>query len=232
MDRPRSNQGIDAAGGPAIIMRSPAARRGRREPKVLSRAEAPMEWRTEASHAAFVAHREPISPQEPAQRGCAPSACLLGRSRGRGQKLHLVPAGKLKFGPVIRFRGNIKGPPPLLDPADARVLPGALAAAGRDQRETVRCLWEREMKQAWCLAVSAATSRALLRLHGKRWGIECGRATARIRACAWAWDRSPPARPGARPLRLPDRAAFDSTLLSALEPGEPAIGVMRKTSHN
>ena len=32
------------------------------------------------------------------------------------------------------------------------------------------------MKQAWCLAASStsATSKALMRLYGKRWGIECG----------------------------------------------------------
>ena len=32
------------------------------------------------------------------------------------------------------------------------------------------------MKQAWCLATSSteATARTLMRLYGKRWGIECG----------------------------------------------------------
>ena len=37
------------------------------------------------------------------------------------------------------------------------------------------CVQDKEMKQAWCLAASStsATSKALMRLYGKRWGIEC-----------------------------------------------------------
>jgi len=40
----------------------------------------------------------------------------------------------------------------------------------------VLCVQNKEMKQAWCLAASStsATSKALMRLYGKRWGIECG----------------------------------------------------------
>jgi hypothetical protein len=41
---------------------------------------------------------------------------------------------------------------------------------------TVLCVQDKAMKQAWCLATSStvATARALMRLYGKRWGIECG----------------------------------------------------------
>jgi hypothetical protein len=39
----------------------------------------------------------------------------------------------------------------------------------------VLCVQDKEMKQAWCLAASSTstTSKALMRLHGQRWGIEC-----------------------------------------------------------
>ena len=48
--------------------------------------------------------------------------------------------------------------------------------ADRYQVGTVLCVQDKEMKQAWCLAASStsATSRALMSLYGKRWGIECG----------------------------------------------------------
>jgi hypothetical protein len=48
-----------------------------------------------------------------------------------------------------------------------------------------------------CLATSGtrATPRALMSLYGKRWASSVGCATPRIRAYAWAWDRSPPACP-------------------------------------
>jgi DDE family transposase len=45
------------------------------------------------------------------------------------------------------------------------------------------------MKQAWCLATSGTdeTAKALMKLYGKRWGIECGfRDTKDLRF----WDRS------------------------------------------
>jgi hypothetical protein len=59
------------ADGQATIMLSLLTRHGRREPKAPSSAACEhslMEWRTEGSHAASVAHGEHIHPQEPAER--------------------------------------------------------------------------------------------------------------------------------------------------------------------
>jgi len=56
------------------------------------------------------------------------------------------------------------------------VLPGAAVTAARYRVGTVLCVQDADMKQAWCLATSttAREARDLIRLYGKRWGIECG----------------------------------------------------------
>jgi hypothetical protein len=102
------------------------------------------------------------------------------------QKLYRVLTEELKFDYVIRFRGNItvtsaagetRTAAAFVGPGGrARVLRGALVTADRYPVGTVLCVQDKEMKQAWCLAASStsATSRALMSLYGKRWGIECG----------------------------------------------------------
>jgi Transposase DDE domain len=112
--------------------------------------------------------------------------CIVA-DRGFGdQKLYRVLTEELKFDYVIRFRGNItvttaagetRTASAWIGPGGrARVLRGALVTADRYPVGTVLCVQDREMKQAWCLATSStgATSRALMSLYGKRWGIECG----------------------------------------------------------
>jgi Transposase DDE domain len=112
--------------------------------------------------------------------------CIVA-DRGFGdQKLYRVLTEELKFDYVIRFRGNItvtsaagetRTAAAFVGPGGrARVLRGAFVTADRYQVGTVLCVQDKEMKQAWCLATSStsATSRALMSLYGKRWGIECG----------------------------------------------------------
>ena len=112
--------------------------------------------------------------------------CIVA-DRGFGDhKLYQVLTEELKFDYVIRFRGNIH-----VTAADgemrtaaawvgrggrARVLRGALVTAERYQVGTVLCVQDTAMKQAWCLATSGSdeTAKALMKLYGKRWGIECG----------------------------------------------------------
>ena len=112
--------------------------------------------------------------------------CIVA-DRGFGDhKLYEVLTEELKFDYVIRFRGNIH-----VTAADgemrtaaawvgrggrARVLRGALVTAERYQVGTVLCVQDTAMKQAWCLATSSTdeTAKALMKLYGKRWGIECG----------------------------------------------------------
>jgi len=112
--------------------------------------------------------------------------CIVA-DRGFGdQKLYRMLTEELKFDYVIRFRGNItvtttagetRTAAAFVGPGGrARVLRGAWVTADRYQVGTVLCVQDKEMKQAWCLAASStsATSRALMRLYGKRWGIESG----------------------------------------------------------
>ena len=112
--------------------------------------------------------------------------CIVA-DRGFGdQKLYRVLTEELKFDYVIRFRGNItvtsaagetRTAAAFVGPGGrARVLRGAFVTADRYQVGTVLCVQDKEMKQAWCLATSStsATSRVLMSLYGKRWGIECG----------------------------------------------------------
>jgi len=105
--------------------------------------------------------------------------------RGSGDhKLYRVLTEELKFGFVIRFRGNIK-----VTAADgqarpaaewvaaggrARVLRGATVTAAGYPVGVVVCVRAKDMKEPWCLATSLAneTARALINLYGKRWGIE------------------------------------------------------------
>ena len=112
--------------------------------------------------------------------------CIVA-DRGFGdQKLYRVLSEELKFDYVIRFRGNIA-----VTAEDgetrtalgwvgaggrARVLRGASVTAARYQVGTVLCVQDKEMKQAWCLATNTTSqsAQALMRLYGKRWGIECG----------------------------------------------------------
>jgi Transposase DDE domain len=112
--------------------------------------------------------------------------CIVA-DRGFGDhKLYQVLTEELKFDYVIRFRGNIH-----VTAADgemrtaaawvgrggrARMLRGALETAERYQVGTVLCVQDTAMKQAWCLATSSTdeTAKALMKLYGKRWGIECG----------------------------------------------------------
>ena len=112
--------------------------------------------------------------------------CIVA-DRGFGdQKLYRMLAEELKFRYVIRFRGNItvtttavetRAVAAFVGPGRrARILRGALVTSDRYQVGTVLCVQDKGMKQAWCLAASSAsaTSRTLMSLYGKRWGIECG----------------------------------------------------------
>src|SRR5450432_1552529 len=112
--------------------------------------------------------------------------CIVA-DRGFGdQKLYRVLTEELHFDYVIRFRGNIKvtaaggeertalgwvGPG-----GRATVLRDALVTADRYQVGTVVCVRDKDMKGAWCLAISYrdVKARELTKLYGKRWGIECG----------------------------------------------------------
>jgi hypothetical protein len=112
--------------------------------------------------------------------------CVVA-DRGFGdQKLYRVLTEELHFDYVIRFRGNIhvtaadgevRTAAAWVGPGGrARILPDARVTAAQYQVGTVLCVQERAMKQAWCLATSMTTAAAaeLMRLYGKRWGIECG----------------------------------------------------------
>jgi len=112
--------------------------------------------------------------------------CIVA-DRGFGdQKLYRVLTEDLKFDYVIRFRGNIK-----VTAADgedrtalgwvgpggrAAILRDAMVTAERYQVGTVVCARDKDMKGAWCLATSYVDAKAahLMKLYGKRWGIECG----------------------------------------------------------
>jgi hypothetical protein len=112
--------------------------------------------------------------------------CIVA-DRGFGDhKLYRVLTEELKVDYLIRFRGNIavtaadgtvRTAAAWVGPGGrARVLRGALVTAERYQVGSVMCVQDKGMKQAWCLATSStdATARALTKLYGKRWGIECG----------------------------------------------------------
>ena len=105
--------------------------------------------------------------------------------RGFGdQKLYRLLADELKFDFVTCFQGNIKVTAtdgetrPAVDwvgaGGRARVLRCATVTAAGCPVATVVCVQARDMKQPWCLAVSATleTARTLINLYGKRWGIK------------------------------------------------------------
>ena len=58
----------------------------------------------------------------------------------------------------------------------AHTLRGAPVTAEKYEVETVVCVQEKDMKQAWCPAASSPNTAAkeLIRYYGNRWGIECG----------------------------------------------------------
>jgi hypothetical protein len=111
--------------------------------------------------------------------------CIVA-DRGFGDhKLYRVLTEELKFDYVIRFRGNIavtstdgetrtaaewvgKG-------GRARTLRGAAVTAIGYPVGTVVCVHAKGMKEPWCIATSTTdqTAQALIKLYGKRWGIEC-----------------------------------------------------------
>ena len=112
---------------------------------------------------------------------------LIVADRGFGdRKLYRVLTEELKFGYVIRFRGNIQ-----VTAADgearpaadwvgpggrARTLRGGAVTAERYAVGTVVCVQAKGMKEPWCLAASAsdADGKSLIMLYAKRWSIECG----------------------------------------------------------
>ena len=92
--------------------------------------------------------------------------CIVA-DRGFGdQKLYRMLTEELKFGYVIRFRGNItvtstagetRTAAAFVGPGGrARILRGALVTSDRYQVGTVLCVQDKEMKQAWCLAAGSA----------------------------------------------------------------------------
>jgi hypothetical protein len=168
------------ADGQATIMLSLLTRHGRATPLV---------WLT-VETATLKNHRNAYEYQvlvKLAEALPADVKVTIVADRGFGdQKLYRVLREELQFDYVIRFRGNI-----LVTAKDgeaksaadwvgkggrARVLEDAAVTAERYSVATVLCVQEKGMKQAWCLAssLSAPQAKALMRLYGKRWSIECG----------------------------------------------------------
>lgn len=164
--------------------------------------------------------------------------------RGFGdQKLYRMLTDELRFDFVIRFRGNIK-----VTAADGEARPAAewVGAGGRarvlrDAMVTavgypvgaVVCVQAKDMKQPWCLATSVTneTARALVKLYGKRWGIECAfRDTKDLRFGMGM---------GAMHVSTPDRRdrlwlinAFAVVLLTLLGAAGEALGYDRHLKSN
>jgi len=112
--------------------------------------------------------------------------CIVA-DRGFGdQKLYRMLTEDLKFGFVIRFRGNIEVTTtdgqtrPAADwvgaGGRARTLRGATVTADACAVATVVCVQAKGMKEPWCLATSITDqpARALINLYAKRWQIEGG----------------------------------------------------------
>jgi hypothetical protein len=112
--------------------------------------------------------------------------CIVA-DRGFGdQKLYRMLTEDLKFGFVIRFRGNIEVATadgetrPAADwvgtGGRARTLRGATVTADACPVAAVVCVQAKGMKEPWCLAtsVTAQPARALINLYAKRWQIEGG----------------------------------------------------------
>src|SRR5271163_3568608 len=169
--------------------------------------------------------------------------CIVA-DRGFGdQKLYRMLTEELKFGYVIRFRGNItvtttagetRTAAAFVVPAGrARILRAALVTADRYQVGTVLCVQDKEMKQAWCLAASSAdaTSKELMSLYGKRWSIECGLRDAkdpRFGMCMGSIHISTPERRD----RLWLLHAFAIALLTLLGAAGEALGYDRHLKSN
>jgi hypothetical protein len=112
--------------------------------------------------------------------------CIVADRGFGGQKLNRFLTEQLKFGYVIRFRGNIAVTSADGDERAAigwvgpggrtSLLRAALVTAECYQVGSVLCVRDKDMKQAWCLAsnLTDVTARFLKSLYGKRWGIECG----------------------------------------------------------
>ena len=111
--------------------------------------------------------------------------CIVA-DRGFGdQKLYKLLTEELHFDYVIRFRGNITVTSASGETrtavdwvragGGARVLRNAAVTADRYKVETVVCVQDPDMKQAWCLAASSkdAKTKQLTALYGRRWPIEC-----------------------------------------------------------
>ncbi len=112
--------------------------------------------------------------------------CVVA-DRGFGDhKLYGVLAEEFHFNYIIRFRGNIKVTSAEGETRTAanwvkpggltRVLRGATVTVERYQVGAVACVRDKEMKQAWCLAISidAEGAETAIKLYSRRWGIESG----------------------------------------------------------
>ena len=112
--------------------------------------------------------------------------CVVA-DRGFGDhKLYRVLAEEFHFNYITRFRGNIKVTSAEGETRTAAawvkpggltgVLRGATVTAERYQVGAVVCVRDKEMKQAWCLAISidAEGTETAIKLYGRRWGIESG----------------------------------------------------------
>ena len=105
--------------------------------------------------------------------------------------------------------------------------------AGRYQVGTALCVQDKEMKQAWCLATSStsANSRALMRLYGKRWGIECGLRDTKDPRFGMGMGSIPVSTPERRD-RLWLLNAFAIALLTLLGAAGEALGYDRYLKSN
>ena len=153
-----------------------------------------------------------------------------------GQKLYRMLAEELRFGFVIRFRGNIKVAAASGEarPAAERVGAGGRARVlrGATVAAVVR-VQAKDMKQPWCLATSVTneTARALVNLYGKRWGIEGAFRDAKDLRFGMGMGAVHVSPPGRRD-RLWLINAFAVVLLSLLGAAGEAIGHDRHLKSN
>ena len=115
-----------------------------------------------------------------------PAGCRVTilADRGFGDQKLFAFLGKIGFGYVIRFRGNIKvaDADGTSKPAAEWVGKGGRARKLRDARVTAKgqqvgavvCVHAKGMKEPWCLAASdpQATAAALINHYARRWTIE------------------------------------------------------------
>src|SRR5271166_5585149 len=161
VDRLLSNEGIDIdADGHATIMLSLLTRHGRATPLVWLTVDTSTlkNRRNDYEYQVLIRLAEALRSDV--------KVCVVA-DRGFGdQKLYRMLTEELKFGYVIRFRGNItvtttagetRTAAAFVGPGGrARILRGALVTSDRYQVGTVLCVQDKEMKQAWCLAASSA----------------------------------------------------------------------------